>query len=253
MRRPMVAGNWKMNGNREMASNLISEIDCGFSAELATSVEVLVCPPYVLLESTGALCSGKPIKLGAQNLDIHESGAFTGEISGPMLLECGCEYVIVGHSERRALYGDTDELVGIKTRAASEKGLVPIICVGETQEEREKGVMAKVVSRQLEAVFSKTQGNAFPKALVAYEPVWAIGTGLTASEAQAQEVHALIRERLSQVSSEVADSTRILYGGSVKPDNAEGLFGQPDIDGGLIGGASLHAQDFIDIISAAKS
>ena len=122
MRRPMVAGNWKMNGNREMASNLISEIDCGLSAELATSVEVLVCPPYVLLESTGALCSDKPIKLGAQNLDIHESGAFTGEISGPMLLECGCDYVIVGHSERRALYGDTDELVGIKTRAASEKG-----------------------------------------------------------------------------------------------------------------------------------
>ena len=143
--------------------------------------------------------------------------------------------------------------MGIKTRAASEKGLVPIICVGETQEEREKGVMANVVSRQLEAVFSKTQGNVFPKALVAYEPVWAIGTGLTASEAQAQEVHALIRERLSQVSSEAADSTRILYGGSVKPDNAEGLFGQPDIDGGLIGGASLHAQDFIDIISAAKS
>ena len=253
MRRPMVAGNWKMNGNREMASNLISEIDSGLSAELAMSVEVLVCPPYVLLESTGAFCSDKPITLGAQNLDFHESGAFTGEISGPMLLECGCEYVIVGHSERRALYGDTDELVGIKTQAASDKGLVPIICVGETQEEREKGVMANVVSRQLEAVFAETQGNVFPKAVVAYEPVWAIGTGLTASEAEAQEVHALIRERLSQISAEVADSTRILYGGSVKPDNAEGLFGQPDIDGGLIGGASLHAQDFIDIISAATS
>ena len=251
MRRPMVAGNWKMNGDRLMAEELIHELNGGVGKHPAA--DVLVCPPFILLERCQRLLAESDIALGAQNLDIHERGAYTGEISANMLLEAGCTFVIVGHSERRALYGDTDTLVGVKAKVASASGLTPIICLGETQEEREQGITADVVIRQLDAVLQEAEADIFPNALIAYEPVWAIGTGLTASEEQAQEVHALIRARLALVSGSVAEATRILYGGSVKPDNAAGLFAQPDIDGGLIGGASLKATDFLGIISAAAS
>lgn len=251
MRRPMVAGNWKMNGSRAMAEALIHELRDGVSEHPDT--DLLVCPPFVLLERCQNLLAGSTIALGAQNLDTHERGAYTGEIASDMLVETGCTYVIVGHSERRAMYGDTDKLVGLKAKVASVGGLTPIICLGETQEEREQDITADVVIRQLDAVLQEAGPSIFPDALIAYEPVWAIGTGLTASEEQAQEVHALIRGRLAAVSGSVAEATRILYGGSVKPDNAAGLFSQSDIDGGLIGGASLNGADFLGIISATAS
>ncbi len=252
MRRQMVAGNWKMNGSRAMADELIrgvTESLRGSGPE--TAVDVVICPPFTYLERSAALLAGSGMSLGAQNLDIQPSGAFTGEISGEMLKDVGCDYVIVGHSERRALYGESDKRVGEKAKAAVAQGLKAIVCLGETEEERDRGVTADVVTRQLVAVLDEAGGNIFPESLVAYEPVWAIGTGRTASEDEAQEVHALIRELLHSVSSDVADATRILYGGSVKPENASGLFSQTDIDGGLIGGASLKATDFLGIISAA--
>jgi len=253
MRRPMVAGNWKMNGSRAMVDELIDQVTRGLvDHRTETGADVLVCPPFAFLERSCGLLTDTPIALGAQNLDTHETGAFTGEISAGMLKDVGCDYVIVGHSERRALYGESDEIVGEKAKAAFSQGLKPIVCLGETQKEREEGVTDKVVTRQFRAVLDQAGGEIFPDAVIAYEPVWAIGTGLTASEAQAQEVHALIRGLLLEISAAVAGSTRILYGGSVKPDNAAGLFAQPDIDGGLIGGASLKATDFLGIISAAS-
>ncbi|HCK76521.1 MAG TPA: triose-phosphate isomerase [Gammaproteobacteria bacterium] len=251
MRRPLVAGNWKMNGSRELTRGLVAEIgadlpnDCG--------VDVVVCPPYVYLDMCSNLLESQSIALGAQDLDTHGPGAFTGAIAADMLLDVDCRFVIVGHSERRSLYGESDERVAEKAAVAAERGLIPIVCVGETQEEREDGVTEEVVHRQLDAVIRGAGIKIFPQALVAYEPVWAIGTGLTATAQQAQEVHQLIREQLSDASAEVARDTRVLYGGSVKPDNALGLFTQPDIDGGLIGGASLKAADFLGIIKAAIS
>ena len=249
MRRPLVAGNWKMNGNREMAETLVSAI--GSALPENDAVDVVVCPPYVYLDLCSAVAGETPIALGAQDLDIHEPGAFTGAIAADMLVDIGCDFVILGHSERRSLYGESDADVGAKASVATAKGLTPIICVGETQEERESNVTADVVCRQLDAVIDGAGIGIFPKALVAYEPVWAIGTGLTATDEQAQEVHGLIRQRIAKASGQTAEDTRILYGGSVKPDNAAGLFSQPDIDGGLIGGASLKAADFLGIIEAA--
>lgn len=249
MRRPLVAGNWKMNGNREMAETLVSAI--GSALPENDAVDVVVCPPYVYLDLCSAVAGETPIALGAQDLDIHEPGAFTGAIAADMLVDIGCDFVILGHSERRSLYGESDADVGAKASEATAKGLTPIICVGETQEERESNVTADVVYRQLDAVIDGAGIGIFPKALVAYEPVWAIGTGLTATDEQAQEVHGLIRQRIAKASGQTAEDTRILYGGSVKPDNAAGLFSQPDIDGGLIGGASLKAADFLGIIEAA--
>ena len=249
MRRPLVAGNWKMNGNREMAETLFSAI--GSALPENDAVDVVVCPPYVYLDLCSAVAGETPIALGAQDLDIHEPGAFTGAIAADMLVDIGCDFVILGHSERRSLYGESDADVGAKASVATAKGLTPIICVGETQEERESNVTADVVYRQLDAVIDGAGIGIFPKALVAYEPVWAIGTGLTATDEQAQEVHGLIRQRIAKASGQTAEDTRILYGGSVKPDNAAGLFSQPDIDGGLIGGASLKAADFLGIIEAA--
>lgn len=249
MRRPLVAGNWKMNGNREMAETLVSAI--GSALPENDAVDVVVCPPYVYLDLCSAVAGETPIALGAQDLDIHEPGAFTGAIAADMLVDIGCDFVILGHSERRSLYGESDADVGAKASEATAKGLTPIICVGETQEERESNVTADVVYRQLDAVIDGAGIGIFPKALVAYEPVWAIGTGLTATDEQAQEVHGLIRQRIAKASGQTAEDTRILYGGSVKPDNAAGLFSQSDIDGGLIGGASLKAADFLGIIEAA--
>ena len=249
MRRPLVAGNWKMNGSREMTETLVSSIGSALPEDVA--VDVVVCPPYVYLDLCSAVAGGTPIATGAQDLDSHEPGAFTGAIAADMLVDIGCDFVILGHSERRSLYGESDADVGVKASVAAAKGLTPIICVGETREERESNVTADVVCRQLDAVIDGAGIDIFPKALVAYEPVWAIGTGLTATDEQAQEVHGLIRQRIADTSGQAAEGTRILYGGSVKPDNAAGLFSQPDIDGGLIGGASLKAADFLGIIEAA--
>ena len=251
MRTPLVAGNWKMNGSCAMAAGLMTDVHAGLAG--ISGVDVVICPPFVLVPQCSQAADGTSIAVGGQNLDTHEPGAFTGEIAAEMLMDAGCEFVIVGHSERRALYGETDELVAHKTRVAFTKGLTPIICVGETLEEREEGATEEVVTRQLMAVLNEAGSEIFPRAIVAYEPVWAIGTGRTATDAQAQDVHALVRQRLAAANSTAAESTRILYGGSVKPENAAGLFSQPDIDGGLIGGASLKAEDFLGIIRAANS
>lgn len=214
--------------------------------------EMAVCPPYPYLGQAQLALQGSPLALGAQSLSEHASGAFTGEVSAAMLLEFGCRYVLVGHSERRALFGETDAVVAAKFAAAQEAGLVPVLCVGETLDERNAGQTASVIARQLSAVLDRVGVNAMASAVVAYEPVWAIGTGVTASPAQAQEVHAAIRAQVAALDIGVAEGLRILYGGSVKPQNAKELFGQADIDGGLIGGAALVADDFLAICLAAN-
>ncbi|MHB8345777.1 MAG: triose-phosphate isomerase [Acidiferrobacterales bacterium] len=249
MRRPMVAGNWKMNGTQAEAAALVGQIEQGLGE--IRHAELLVCPPFVLIPVVAEWLSGSRLAWGAQNLSAHKSGAYTGEVSGTMLRDFGCSHVIVGHSERRALYGESDEVVAEKFRAAQGVGLVPVLCVGETLAEREAGETETVVGRQLDAVIRLVGIAAMDSAIIAYEPVWAIGTGRTATPEQAQGVHAFIRARLGQVSATVAERQRILYGGSVKAANAQQLFGQPDIDGGLIGGASLDAQEFLAICRAA--
>jgi triosephosphate isomerase len=249
MRRPLVVGNWKMNGTASHARRLISEMTN--AASLLEALDVVICPPFILIPQVVRQCEGTEFAAGGQNLDIHVEGAYTGEISGSMLVDHGCSFVIVGHSERRSLYGEDDALVGEKTATALACGLRPIVCVGETLEERENGQTASVVERQVRAVVECAGMGVFPVGIVAYEPVWAIGTGLTATPQQAQEVHFLIRGLLRQEDSDVAAQTRILYGGSVKPDNAPELFAEEDIDGGLIGGASLEAADFLAICRTA--
>jgi triosephosphate isomerase len=249
MRRPMVAGNWKMHGNQAEAAALVDGIVKGVGEVKQT--DVVVCPPFILIPLVKEKLAGGKVAWGGQNLNVHAQGAYTGEVSGPMLVDYGCRYVIVGHSERRALYGETDAVVADKFQAAQAAGLIPILCVGETLEEREGGKTEDVVARQLDAVIAKSGIAAFPKSVLAYEPVWAIGTGKTASPQQAQDVHRYIRERLAQQDARVANELRILYGGSVKGSNAKDLFGQADIDGGLIGGASLKADEFLTICRAA--
>lgn len=248
MRIKLVAGNWKMHGSREETGTLIR----GLAEALGDgpSSEVAVCPPFVYLPDAASAVAGTRISLGAQNLSAEPAGAFTGEISGGMLRDLGCHYVIVGHSERRSLYGETDEIVAAKYLAAQREGLVPILCVGETLEEREAEVTDQVVERQLRAVLDAAGIASFADAVIAYEPVWAIGTGRTATPDQAQEVHALIRGILAGDDDTIAVSVRILYGGSVKPSNAEDLFSMPDVDGGLVGGASLDAGGFAEICRA---
>ena len=248
MRRALVAGNWKMNGNREGAVKLADAVLQGLDARKA---EVLLCPPFVYLADVARTLKGGGIVLGAQDLCAEDNGAFTGEVSGPMLRDFDCRYVIVGHSERRALYGESDALVARKFMAAQKTGLTPILCVGETLTERETGSTPQVVSRQLKAVLDAAGIGAFHGAVVAYEPVWAIGTGRTAKAGQAQEVHALIRDMLAAEDAKIANAVRILYGGSVKAANAAELFHMPDIDGGLVGGASLDAAEFLAICAAA--
>ncbi|WKB52669.1 triose-phosphate isomerase [Eleftheria terrae] len=245
MRRKLVVGNWKMHGT--LASN--AELLAGLRAAEPFVCEAAVCAPFPYLASCVLALQGSHIALGAQDCSAHEQGAYTGEVSVAMLADIGCRYVIVGHSERRAYHGETDQLVADKAKAVVAKGLVPIVCVGETLAEREAGHTAEVVKRQLSAVIH-TLGHCMPQAVVAYEPVWAIGTGKTASPEQAQEVHALLRAQLRAATSH-ADQMRLLYGGSVKADNAASLFAQADIDGGLIGGASLKAADFTAICRAA--
>jgi len=249
MRRILVAGNWKMNGTRADADELLSAVMKGVGS--ASQAEVAVCPPYTLIALAAEKLAGSAVVWGGQDLDEHDAGAFTGEISGAMLRDYGCTYVIVGHSERRSLYHESDALVARKFAQAQKTGLIPILCVGELLEEREGGITESVIARQLDAVLEVAGIEGFRDAVVAYEPVWAIGTGKTATPAQAQDVHRFIRARLEPLDKNVADELRILYGGSVKPDNARELFGQPDVDGGLIGGASLKAEDFLAICAAA--
>ncbi len=253
MRRPIVAGNWKMHGSRATVSDLLAGIQEGMA--VIRNVEVIVCPPFVYLDQAASLLSETPIALGGQNLcQVPGQGAYTGEISGDMLRDLGCGFVIVGHSERRNIYGESDDLVAAKAIVAHQAGLIPVFCVGELLEERESGETEKVVGRQLDALLETDEGlAAMQHSVIAYEPVWAIGTGKTATPEQAQEVHAFIRQRLAQASRDLAEKTRILYGGSVKPGNAAELFGMADIDGGLIGGASLKAADFLAICRAADS
>jgi len=249
MRRPLVAGNWKMNGSRTESAALLEGVKKGTSS--ASKAEVAVCPPYVLIPLAAEKLAGSVVVWGGQNLSAHKSGAYTGEISGPMLKDYGCSYVIVGHSERRTLYGENDALVAEKYGAAQAANLTPILCVGETLREREANQTETVVARQLDAVIEKHGIGSFKSAVIAYEPVWAIGTGRTATPQQAQDVHRFIRSRLASHDEAVADNIRILYGGSMKGSNARELLAQPDIDGGLIGGASLQAEEFLTICRAA--
>jgi len=248
MRQTLVAGNWKMNGSLEANQQLLDGIKAGVAG--AVSAKVVVCPPAIYIPQVASVLDGSDVSWGAQNLSQEKSGAFTGEISADMLLDHQCEYVIVGHSERRALYGESDELVAQKYRAARVAGLIPLLCVGELLEEREAGDTESVVARQLDAVIDKVGIAAIGEGIIAYEPVWAIGTGKTASPQQAQEVHAFIRQRVAEKDANVAEKVQILYGGSVKPDNAAELFAMADIDGGLIGGASLDAEGFLAICRA---
>jgi triosephosphate isomerase len=249
MRQPLVAGNWKMNGTLASVRELLAGIRAGVGE--VSKCEVAVCPPYVFLPQAQADLSGSAVSWGGQNLSTEQSGAFTGEIAASMLLDFGCTYAIVGHSERRTLYGEDDAVVARKFAVARAAGLKPILCVGETLEERERGVTEEVVARQVDAVIDLEGVAALADGVIAYEPVWAIGTGVTATPAQAQQVHEFIRQRVARSSAQVAGGLRILYGGSMKPDNAVELMGQPDIDGGLIGGASLKAADFLAICKAA--
>jgi triosephosphate isomerase len=249
MRQPLVAGNWKMNGSVASVRELLTGIKSGVGE--TGKCEVSVCPPYLFIPLTQAELSGSRISWGGQNLSTEESGAFTGEIAASMLLDFGCKYVIVGHSERRTLYGEDDAIVARKYAVARSAGLKPILCVGETLDEREKGVTEQVVARQVDAVINLEGVRALSAGVIAYEPVWAIGTGVTATPEQAQDVHAFIRKRIATHDIDVADNVRILYGGSMKPDNAAELMAKADIDGGLIGGASLKAADFLAICRIA--
>ena len=249
MRRPIVVGNWKMHGARAENARLIEELGAHYPSNPAA--DCVVCPPLVYLQEIGRLLRDTPIRLGAQDVCADTQGAFTGEVSAAMLKDVGCEYTIVGHSERRLLYRESDQLVARKFAAAHSKGLIPILCVGEQLSERDAGRTAEVVSRQLDAVLELCGVDTLGQSVVAYEPVWAIGTGRTATGEQAQEVHAAIRARIGVRDAKIAGATRILYGGSVKASNAAELFAMPDVDGGLIGGASLKAPDFLQIIAAA--
>lgn len=246
MRRAIVVGNWKMNASLESASALLGGLTESWSG--VHKAEVAVCVPYPYLAKSSEWLENSNIALGAQDLSKHEKGAFTGEVSADMLLDFGCKYVIVGHSERREYHGESSELVAEKFEAACAKGLIPILCVGETLEEREASKTFDVVGQQLKAVIDRCGLDGVAKGVVAYEPVWAIGTGRSATPEMAQEVHAYIREVLGPE----GEHTAILYGGSVKPDSAASLFEQQDIDGALVGGASLVAEDFLAICRAAE-
>ena len=250
MRRPLVAGNWKMHGSRSENAQLIEGLLMGLPAQSVP--EVVVCPPFPYLWEVGRQLKASDVALGAQSVCAEPVGAFTGEVSAAMLKDVGCRFVIVGHSERRALYREDDALVARKFLAAQGQGLTPILCVGETLDERERGATIDVVTRQLNAVLEVAGIAAMRNAVVAYEPVWAIGTGKNASPEQAQEVHAAIRGVIAAHDAVVAGGLRILYGGSVKAGNAQQIFSMPDVDGGLIGGASLKADEFLKICAAAQ-
>lgn len=252
MRKSLVVGNWKMNGLRANNRPLIETVRDRVAAAVGMVTEVAICPPFVYLADTEALLKGSTVSWGAQNLSQYEGGAYTGEVAPSMLADLGCRFVIIGHSERRTLFGESDHVVAEKFIAAQRAELTPIVCIGESLEEREQGVTNKVVRRQLDAILKRIDVTTFAKAILAYEPIWAIGTGRTATSEQAQEVHAFIRSYIASYNSEVAQYLRILYGGSVKGSNAHQLFTMPDVDGGLIGGASLKAEEFLTICQAAS-
>lgn len=250
-RRSLVAANWKMNGTLSTVQPLLQAVINGL--DMSDVTEVAICPPFVYLAELSRQLEDTGILLGAQNVSQFDTGAYTGEISTGMLRDYNCRLVIVGHSERRALYGENDEVVAAKFIRVVESGLIPILCVGETLDERENGDTEVVIAQQLDTVIERAGVESFARAVIAYEPVWAIGTGRTATPEQAQDVHAFIRLRLARHEDAIADGLRILYGGSVKPANAKELFTMADIDGGLIGGASLVAKDFLRICQAANT
>ncbi|WP_028117617.1 triose-phosphate isomerase [Ferrimonas senticii] len=254
-RRPIVAANWKMAGSRQLGAELLEK----FALLSDSSAEVVICPPAVYLDSLQQQLSEHSdtvaqhrITLGGQNLSHQEFGAYTGEIAGSMLNEFGCRYVIIGHSERRSMYGESSDIVADKFVMAQKMGLTPILCVGESLAAREANRTFEVLNGELNAVLDKVGIMAFDNAVIAYEPIWAIGTGKSATPEQAQEVHAFIRQRLMQLSPYIGEKIRILYGGSVKPSNAADLFTRPDVDGGLVGGASLNASDFVELCRIAS-
>jgi triosephosphate isomerase len=247
MRKTIVAGNWKMNASKDSVESLVTDILSGASD---VSAEVIVCAPFPYLSQVEALIGGSNLMLGAQNLNVNASGAFTGEVSAEMIKDFGANHVIVGHSERRSLYGETSEIVAEKTKAAIDSGLTPILCLGESLDQRESGKTESVVSEQLNKVIKVVGIEAFNNIIIAYEPVWAIGTGVTASPEQAQAVHKFIRDLLASSNQDIADKTAILYGGSMNAGNAVELISCSDIDGGLIGGAALKAEDFLQICKA---
>jgi len=248
-RKPLIAGNWKMFNGGPRSCELAAAVALG--AAHYPGVEVVVCPPFTALAAVAAELDEQPVGLGAQNMYFKASGAYTGEISGPMLVECGVRWVILGHSERRGIFAESDDTVAAKASAALDVELLPILCVGETLAERTEGQTLAVVRRQLSALLPMIE-RAQGRAVVAYEPVWAIGTGHNATPEQAQEVHAMIRGLLAGLSPDLAERTRILYGGSVKADNAATLLSCPDVDGALVGGASLDANQFLAIVKAAQ-
>jgi len=250
MPRPkIIAGNWKMNGTPAESEKLLKALLKGFKPK--KEVIAIVCPPFTTLITAAKILKGRKLLLGAQDVSEHIDGAFTGDISARMLKSIGVKYVIVGHSERRQFHGETDQKVNAKAKKVLEFGLIPIICIGETLELRESGKTESVVSQQVDGVLGGLEGADLKKIIIAYEPVWAIGTGRTASPAMAQQVHKFIRDKLEMVNPSIAASVPIIYGGSVKPDNASELLNQPDIDGALVGGASLDAKSFISILRTA--
>jgi triosephosphate isomerase len=252
MRSKIIAGNWKMYKDLTETAELVSGLKAALPP-LPPRLSVVICPPFTSLAIAANLCKGTPIKVGAQNMSRFDEGAYTGEISWKMLRSAGCEYVILGHSERRQYFGETNELINEKARKALANGLKPIVCVGETFDEREHGVTSRVITTQVRAVLAGIAETDMSRVTIAYEPVWAIGTGKTATPAQAEEVHQLIRKLVGQIFSwPTAESMVIQYGGSVKPDNASELLAQNDIDGALVGGACLKVDSFISIITAAK-
>ncbi len=247
MRRTIVAGNWKMNASKESVSKLILGILSGMSEVIS---EVVVCAPFPYLSQVEGLIAGSQVKLGAQNLNTNSSGAFTGEVSANMIKDFGARHVIVGHSERRSLYGETSPLVAEKVKAALDNDLTPLLCVGESLEQRESGDTETVVAEQINAVIELVGIGAFRNIIIAYEPIWAIGTGKTASPEQAQAAHLFIRRLLGENNESIAQNTPILYGGSMNAGNANELIACADIDGGLVGGAALKAEDFLQICKA---
>jgi triosephosphate isomerase len=251
----LIAGNWKMHGSRSQVKTLIDGLLAGIKQQPAladkSNLDILVLPTYAHLSEVERLIAHSPLQLGAQNLYLGAQGAFTGEVSGAMLADLGCKYVLIGHSERRSLFHDDLPLTAAKFKAAQEAGLTPILCVGETRAQRENNETEKVVKEQIDIVLQLVGINAFKQAVIAYEPVWAIGTGLTATPEQAQAVHAYIRKLIMQNNVDIGSAIRILYGGSMKAENAASLLAMPDIDGGLIGGASLDAASFLAICNAA--
>ena len=251
MRRPFIAGNWKMNLDRAAAVDLAKGLAAA-TADIA-DIEIAVCPPSIYLEAVAAAVKGSRVGLGGQDMYFESKGAYTGEISAAMLLDIGCQYVILGHSERRHIFGETDESVNKKTKVALEAGLIPMVCVGETLPQRENGETLDVIHGQFNGSLAGLSDEQMKKVVIAYEPVWAIGTGKTATPQQAEEVHLDLRKIMeSCYNSEVAESVRIQYGGSVKPDNAAELLGQPNLDGALVGGASLKVEMFVGIIEGYK-